>query len=34
VRDPEKALAAHEGPGPDHRVADLRELVPLLEELA
>jgi putative hydrolase of the HAD superfamily len=30
VRDPEKALREHEGPRPDHTVADLRELPALL----
>ncbi|MGH0028217.1 MAG: HAD family hydrolase [Myxococcota bacterium] len=34
VRDPEKSLAEHQGPAPDHRVADLAELLPLLDALA
>ena len=33
VRDPEKSLERHEGPVPDHTVADLGELESLLESL-
>jgi FMN phosphatase YigB (HAD superfamily) len=33
VRDPEEALAKHEGPRPDHVIADLAELPELVAEL-
>jgi putative hydrolase of the HAD superfamily len=33
VPDPEQALRAHEGPGPDHAIADLAELPALLARL-
>ena len=34
VRDVAKALDAHDGPAPDHQVADLGDLPPLLAELS
>ena len=34
VRDPERALAEHEGPAPDYVIADLRELPALVASLA
>jgi len=34
IADPEKALREHQGPLPDHALADLAELPALLESLA
>jgi len=34
VKEPERALAEHEGSQPDHRVADLSDLISLLDGLA